>query len=80
MASLKINDLELSLALDYDAMRSVQGAGSGTWVIGAFQPYFQPVASIVPSVNYYQVTNNYTLVDKMVNQYTSVNVNNTGAN
>jgi hypothetical protein len=80
MASLKINDLELSLALDYDAMRSVQGAGSGTWVINAFPPYFQPVASVVPSVNYYQITNNYTLVDKMVNQYTSVNVNNSGAN
>lgn len=80
MASLKIIDLDPSLALDYNSMRCIRGAGSGTWVINAFQPYFQPVASVVPSVSYYQITNNYTLVDKMVNQYTNVNVNNSGAN
>ena len=79
MASITINDLALSEALDRKAMVSIRGA-SGAWTIGAFRPFVAPAPGIVPVVNYFQVTNNYVHVDKMVNQITNVDIDNSGAN
>jgi hypothetical protein len=79
MPSITINDLALSEALDRKAMLSIRGA-NGAWVIGAFRPFTEPSRGVVPVVNYYQITNNYLIVDKMINQFTNVEIANTGDN
>jgi hypothetical protein len=84
MAITTIVDLPGSRALDYKASLAISGAGAGDWCIGAFQPYIAPVA--VPSAtqvfNYFeQITNNnVTYIGQMVNQTTTVDINNSGAN
>ena len=80
MASITINDLALTAALDRKAMLSIQGAGGAPWVIGAFRPFVPSAPSVGPMVNYFQITNNYLHVDQMVNQFTTVDINNSGAN
>jgi hypothetical protein len=85
MASIKLIDLPQSEVLDRHAMRSLRGAaGEGNWVLGAFPGYVAPVAhggSVFQVFNYMQdITNNYMYVGQMVNQTTSVNINNTGDN
>jgi hypothetical protein len=83
MTSITLNDLVRSEALDRKAMRSLQGAGAGDWVLGAFPPYVAPVAipSAFPVFNFYQqITNDYTYVGQMVNQVTNVDIVNSGAN
>jgi hypothetical protein len=84
MTSITFNDLPRSEVLDRKAMWSIRGAdGEGNWVLGAFPAY---VAPIVPSAsmqvfNYMQqITNNYTYVGQMVNQVTTVDITNSGAN
>jgi hypothetical protein len=79
MAMITITDLPVSRALDVKAMSSLRGGGA-PWVYGAFRPYQPPVASAMPVVNYYEINNNYTFVDQMVNQYTILDINNTGDN
>jgi hypothetical protein len=76
MASITINDLPVSRALDVKAMSSLHGAGGAPWVF-AFQPPRAPVASVG---NFYQITNNFTYIDKLVNQTTILNINNSGNN
>jgi hypothetical protein len=85
MASIMLNDLALSEVLDRKAMRSIQGAGGeGNWVLGAFAPYVAPIvpgASVMQVFNsWQQITNNYTYVGQMVNQVTTVDITNSGAN
>jgi hypothetical protein len=84
MTSITFKDLPRSEVLDRKAMWSIRGAdGEGNWVLGAFPAY---VAPIVPSpsmqvFNYMQqITNNYTYVGQMVNQVTTVDITNSGAN
>lgn len=74
MATLTITDLPLSRALDVQAMASLRGAAGAPWVFGVARPFAPPVASIVPSVNYYNITNNFTFIDKMVNQFTTLDI------
>jgi hypothetical protein len=71
MATITITDLPVSRALDVHAMTSLRGAYGAPWVFGPFAP---PVSSIVPSVNFYNVTNNFTFIDKMVNQFTTLDI------
>ncbi len=85
MASITLSDLPLSEVLDRQAMRSLRGAaGEGNWVLGAFPAYIAPIASnpsVVQVFNYMQqITNNYTYVGQMVNQTTTVDITNSGAN
>lgn len=83
MASIKLNDLALSEALDRKAMLSVLGAGAGDWVIGAFPCWVAPVAipRSVQVFNFWQqIVNNYTYIGQMVTQTTNVAITNTGAN
>lgn len=74
MAMLTITDLPVNRALDVHAMTSLRGAGGAPWAIGAFRPFTPAVSSVMPTVNYYNVTNNFTFIDKMVNQFTTVDI------
>ena len=84
MASITFNDLVLSEDIDREAMRSIQGAaGEGNWVLGAFPVYAPPlaVAGATEVFNLFQqITNNNTYIGQMVNQTTTVDITNSGAN
>jgi hypothetical protein len=85
MASIKFSDLVRSEVLDRAAMHSIRGAaGEGNWVLGAFPAYVAPAAhspSVMQVFNYMQeITNNYTYIGQMVNQTTTVDITNSGAN
>jgi hypothetical protein len=70
MATLTIADLPSSRALDYEAMSAIRGAGAGDWVLFAFSPYRTPVASILPTINFFQTNyfaNNLTLQTENIN-------------
>jgi hypothetical protein len=76
MASIALNDLALSEALDRKAMRSVQGAAC--WVNEAFPFYVAPLAipRSVGVFNFFEqnnITNNY--IGQEVNQVTAVTIN-----
>jgi hypothetical protein len=79
MAMITITDLPVSRALDVKVMSALRGAGGAPWVFGAFQPFFQPAPSVGSAVNFFQ-TNNYTYIDKVVNQLTVLDINNSGDN
>ena len=68
-----IADIPSSRALDYKAMSAIRGAGSGDWVLYAFLPYRPAVASILPTINFYQT--NY-VADNLTLQTENINVNN----
>jgi hypothetical protein len=77
---ITITDLPLSRALDVKAMSSLRGAAGAPWVY-TFRPFVEPVASFGPTVNYFQQNNyNFTFVDKLVNQTTVLNIENSGDN
>jgi hypothetical protein len=71
-----INDLPISRALDYKAMSAIRGAGLGDWVMYAFLPYQPPTASVMPTINFYQI--NY-IADNLTLQTANINVNNSAA-
>jgi hypothetical protein len=71
--ALIIADIPSSRALDYKAMSAIRGAASGNWVLYAFLPYRPPVASILPTINFYQT--NY-FADNLTVQNENINVNN----
>ena len=76
MATLTINDLLASYALDRKAMARVRGAGA-PWVFGWISPFVNASPRQPQQINFYQI-NNYA--DQMINQYQIVSVNNSGAN
>jgi hypothetical protein len=76
MAITTITDLPLSRALDYKAMLAIRGSGAGDWVMYAFLPYQPPVASVLPTVNFYQINYNAT---NLTLQTENINVNNSAA-
>jgi hypothetical protein len=83
MASITLNDLALSEDLDRETMQSLRGAvGEGNWVLGAFPVYApMPVAGATEVFNLFQqITNNNTYIGKIVNQTTTVDITNSGAN
>ena len=70
MATVTINDLPSSRALDYRARSAIRGAGLGDWVLSAFLPYMPPTAAIVPVFNFYQtnyIANNLTVQTENIN-------------
>jgi hypothetical protein len=75
---ITISDLPTSRALDVKAMSSLRGAGGAPWVY-AFRPAIAATPSLPMVVNHYE-TNNFTFVDKMVNQFTVLNIENSGDN
>ncbi|MEM5387107.1 hypothetical protein VSR68_26415 [Paraburkholderia phymatum] len=79
MASINISDLPLNLALDRKAMSAISGGGGAPWVFGWITPFVQNTPSVGPVVNLYDVTNNF-YANQMINQFQTVNVQNTGNN
>jgi hypothetical protein len=80
MASITIHDLPDSFALDHKAMAKIRGGDGAGWLYGWMVPYTPPVSSVGPVVaNLYQITNNF-YAGQMINQFQSINVNNTGTN
>jgi hypothetical protein len=75
MAAITIHDLPLNQALDRKAMSSIRGSGA-PWVFGWITPYDRDARSRLPVVNFYQITNNF-VADQMINQFQTVQVNNT---
>ncbi|MCW5662084.1 MAG: hypothetical protein KIT60_30635 [Burkholderiaceae bacterium] len=72
MASITITDLPVSRALDVHAMTSLRGAAGAPWVHGFRAPIVATPA--MPMVLNYYETNNFTFIDKMVNQVTNIDV------
>jgi len=77
MATITINDLPASYALDRKAMGRVHGAGGAPWVYGWIAPFVERSPGVIPQINFYQI-NNYA--DQMINQYQMVSVTNSAAN
>lgn len=77
MATITINDLPASFALDRKAMSGIRGASGAPWVFGWIRPFVGDSASQAPVINFYQI-NNYA--EQMINQYQMVSVINTAPN
>ena len=78
MANITIKDLKADLSLDRQAMSAIRGAGGAPWVYGWITPFAPASQSIGPAVNFTQVNNSFQ-VDKMVNQFQTINIANSGA-
>jgi hypothetical protein len=78
MATITIDDLSHSLALDRKAMTAIRGGGA-PWVFGWIQPYVRSTPSMGPVVNLYEIQNNF-YADQMINQFQTVDVRNSGDN
>lgn len=76
MATITINDLPASCALDRKAMTRVHGAGA-QWVYGWIRTFVEPSPGVIPQFNFYQI-NNYA--EQMINQFQTVSVTNSAAN
>lgn len=76
MATISINDLPASYALDRKAMACIRGAGA-PWVFGWIRPFLPASPSVVPVINFYQINN---FAEQMINQFQLVSVNNSGSN
>jgi hypothetical protein len=79
MATLTIDDLRMSRALDYQAMSTVKGAGGAPWVFGAFQPFVAESDRFLPIVNLYQ-TNNTFVADQLTVQLQNIEIDNSASN
>jgi hypothetical protein len=75
MASITIDDLPRSQALDAKAMSSIRGGGA-PWVYGWITPYNPEARNPFPVLNFYQVNNSF-YAEQMINQFQTVQVNNT---
>ncbi len=87
MAVITLNDLPTNRALDRQAMLWIRGAGGAPWVFGAFRPFVRAIPSaVVPVVNFFQTENNFYQIDnsvhldQSVNQFQTVQINNSGNN
>ena len=79
MATMTINDLQLSRALDYKAMSCIKGAGGAPWVFGAFRAFVPESERIVPIINFYQ-TNNTFIADQLNVQFQTIDVDSSASN
>jgi hypothetical protein len=86
MAVITLNDLPTNRALDRQAMLSIRGAGGAPWVFGAFRPFVRAIPTAAPFVNFFQTENNFYQIDnsvhldQSVNQFQTVQINNSGNN
>lgn len=76
MATITINDLPASYALDRKAMARIHGSGA-LWLFGWIRTPVEPFTGIIPQINFYQI-NNYA--EQMINQYQMVSVTNSAPN
>ena len=78
MTTLTIGDLNTGRTLDHKAMSFIKGAGA-PWVYGWITPYRPETPAFGPVVNFYQINNSF-YANQMINQYQTIDVNNSGAN
>jgi len=78
MAALTISDLNSSCNLERKAMSFIRG-GDARWVFGSFVPYRPATPAFGPVINFYQINNSY-YANQMINQYQTIDVNNSGSN
>ena len=78
MAAITISDLNTACTLDRKAMSFIKGAGGAPWVYGIAVP-FRETPAFGPVVNFYQINNSF-YANQMINQYQTIDVNNSGAN
>jgi len=76
MSTITIKDLHTDRLLDRAAMSSIRGGGA-PWVYGWIRPFSNGAGAGGQAINFYQI-NNYA--DQMLNQFQTIEVNNTGAN
>ena len=72
---MTIDDLPRNQALDAKAMSSIRGGGA-PWVYGWITPYDPEARNPFPVLNFYQVNNSF-YAEQMINQFQTVQVNNT---
>ena len=77
MAALTISDLNTDCTLDRKTMSFIKGA-SAPWVYGIAVP-FRETPAFGPVVNFYQI-NNSIYANQLINQYQTIDINNSGAN
>jgi hypothetical protein len=78
MATIKINDLSASRALDREAMSRIRGGNGAQWVFGWIRAFTPPESQDdFRVINFYQINN---FADQMINQFQTVSVINSGAN
>ena len=78
MASITICDLPRNQALDAKAMSSIHGGGA-PWVYGWITPFDPEARNRLPVFNFYQINNSF-FAEQMINQFQTVQVNNTAPN
>jgi len=78
MTTISIGDLNTGSTLDRKAMSFIKGAGA-PWVYGWIVPYRPETPAFGPVVNFFQINNSY-YANQMINQYQTIDVNNSGAN
>jgi hypothetical protein len=78
MTAITVEDLPRDLTLDREAMTCIHGGGA-PWVYGWITPYVESQPSMAPVVNLYE-TNNTFYAAQMINQFQTIDVNNTGSN
>jgi hypothetical protein len=76
MAAITISDLNTGCTLDRKAMSFIKG-GSAPWVY--FAVPFRETPAFGPVVNFYQINNSF-YANQMINQYQTIDVNNSGSN
>jgi hypothetical protein len=76
MATIMINDLPASYALDRKAMARVQGAGA-QWLYGWMRVPVELSALRPTQINFYQINN---FAEQMINQFQNVSVTNSAPN
>lgn len=79
MASIILNDLAVSEALDRKAMRSIQGGLNWSYDAFAWYPTVGPISMARPQVFLQQNYINYTSIGEMVNETINVQMTNSGA-
>lgn len=78
MATIEINDLPLSRALDRQAMSALRGGfGEGNWVFGWMVPDQPSLPRPAPIANNFFQTNNY--IGQVVNQSQTLAISNSGS-
>lgn len=78
MTTITIADLNSDCTLDREAMSFKKG-GSAPWVYGWIAPYSPQTPAFGQVVNFYQINNSF-YANQMINQYQTIDVNNSGAN
>ena len=79
MAAITISDLNTACTLDRKAMSFIKGGNFGEWTRGIAVPFIRETPAFGPVVNFYQINNSF-YANQMINQYQTIDINNSGFN